>query len=94
MTRKHSPNHPAVRSWTGEPRQTVRQRTQAVRERQGIRHRDGKTGDRVVIGASAFILAIGLVESYPWVAVVLGSVTFVCAWPWIRETIDEVQQWK
>lgn len=71
----------------------MRQRTQAVRERKGIRHRDGKTGDRVVIGASAFILAIGLVESYPWVAVLLGSVAFVCAWPWVRETIEEVQQW-
>ena len=71
----------------------MRQRTQAVHARRGRTYRDGKTGDRVVIGASAFILAIGLVESYPWVAVLLGGVTFVCAWPWIRETIEEVKQW-
>lgn len=94
MTRKYSPNHPAVRAWQGERPLTVRERTQAVRERRGIRHRDGKTGDRVVIGASAFILSVGLVESYPWVALLLGGVVYVCAWPWIRETIEEVRSWR
>lgn len=94
MTRNYSPNHPAVRSWTGEPRQTVRQRTQAVRERRGIRHRNGKTADWIVIGASCWVMSVGLVETHLLAAVALFGVTVFMAWPWIRETIEEVRSWK
>lgn len=94
MTRKYSPNHPAIRSQRGELPPTVRERTQAVRERRGIPHRDGKTGDRIVIGASCWLLSVGLVETHLPIAVALMGVTVFAAWPWIRSTVEEVRSWK
>lgn len=94
MTRKYSPNHPAIRSQRGELPPTVRERTQAVRDRRGIRHRNGKTGDRVVIGASCWVMSVGLVETHLLAAFALFGVTVFMAWPWIRETIEEVRSWR
>lgn len=94
MTRKHSPNHPAVRSQRAELPPTVRERTQAVRERLGIPNRDGKTADRIVIGGSCWILSVGLVENHPPLALGLFVVSVFMAWPWIRSTVEEVRSWR
>lgn len=94
MARHYSPNHPAVRSWTGEPRQTVRERTAAVRARRGIPDHGGKTGDRLVIAISTFVLALGLAEARPLWAIGLLVITAASAWPWLRETQGGVFPWR
>lgn len=94
MTRNYSPNHPAVKSWQGEPRQTVRQRTQAVRERRGIPHRDGRTGSRAVVAISTAVMAAGFIEQYPAVGFCFMVTAYVSAWPWIRSTVEEVRSWR